>query len=194
MPPQTLVPGYKQVEAFGPDDEYEEEEEVFYVTLDLGAVEPTLVPSSSGYRLIGLDTPTPYLQLAGSIFQGRHDSLLGTELLFTEEKHDTDRTKRSLVHAGTTEQRICFKEVQLIQKNQAPVAGSSADAASPPSNGSAPPDASSKTGTQADEPDQYLERLTGRKSATPPRKRGRPSKKGKEKAVDVQGDSAMDTT
>ena len=53
----ALFPGYKQVEAFGPDEDYESnngevEEEVEYVTLDLGTVEPTLVPSSSSYRLI----------------------------------------------------------------------------------------------------------------------------------------------
>ena len=53
----ALFPGYKQVEAFGPDEDYESnngevEEEVEYVTLDLGSVEPTLVPSSSSYRLI----------------------------------------------------------------------------------------------------------------------------------------------
>ena len=47
-----LIPGYKQVEQFGPDEEYEEEEEVHYVTLDLGAVEPTLLPNCSTYRLI----------------------------------------------------------------------------------------------------------------------------------------------
>ncbi|KAI0045051.1 hypothetical protein FA95DRAFT_1496085 [Auriscalpium vulgare] len=92
MPHSALVPGYTYVEAFGPDDEYETneegdiEEEVTYVTLDLGSVEPTLVPSSSTYRLIGLDTPTPYLQLSGTVFQGKHQNLLGTELLFTEGK------------------------------------------------------------------------------------------------------------
>ncbi len=53
----ALFPGYKQVDAFGPDEDYEShdgevEEEVEYVTLDLGTVEPTLVPSSSSYRLI----------------------------------------------------------------------------------------------------------------------------------------------
>lgn len=49
---QTSFPGYKQVEAFGPDEEYEEGEEVSYVTLDLGAIEPALLPSCSTYRLI----------------------------------------------------------------------------------------------------------------------------------------------
>ena len=57
MSQPALFPGYKHVEAFGADDEYESkdgvvEEEVEYVTLDLGSVEPTLVPSSSSYRLI----------------------------------------------------------------------------------------------------------------------------------------------
>ncbi|KAJ3781972.1 hypothetical protein GGU10DRAFT_276506, partial [Lentinula aff. detonsa] len=79
-------PGYKHVEEFGPDEEYEDELEEFYVTLDLGAVEPTLIPSSSTYRLIGLDTPTPFMQLSGTVLQGRHESLLGTELLFTRAK------------------------------------------------------------------------------------------------------------
>jgi hypothetical protein len=47
----TLFPGFKQVEAFDNDGQYEEEE-VVYVTLDLGSIEPTLVPSMSEYRLI----------------------------------------------------------------------------------------------------------------------------------------------
>jgi hypothetical protein len=48
----SLCPGYVQVEHFADDSEYEDEVEVSYVTLDLGSVEPTLVPSSSSYRLI----------------------------------------------------------------------------------------------------------------------------------------------
>ena len=54
----TLVPGYRQVENFGTDDEYERDEngnvieEVEYVILDVGVVEPTLVPSTTSYRLI----------------------------------------------------------------------------------------------------------------------------------------------
>ncbi|KAJ7641347.1 hypothetical protein FB45DRAFT_899990 [Roridomyces roridus] len=111
----SVCPGYKQVEAFGPDDEYEEEE-IAYVTLDLGNVEPTLIPSSSNYRLIGLDTPTPFLQLSGTVFKGRHDSLLGTEMLFTDGKDPSDSSKRAVTHVANTEQRICFKEVQLRPK------------------------------------------------------------------------------
>jgi len=123
MSGSSLFPGYKQVQSFSPDAECEQhdgevEEEVEYVTLDLGSVEPTLVPSTSSYRLIGLDTPTPFLQLSGTILKGQHQTILGTELLFTEAKDDVhDRGKRSLVHVGTTEKRIRFREVELKPKN-----------------------------------------------------------------------------
>lgn len=53
----SLVSGYKHVDSFGPDEEYESEEEVEYVTLDLGTVEPALVPSSSSLRLIVRPSP-----------------------------------------------------------------------------------------------------------------------------------------
>ncbi|KAJ4490495.1 hypothetical protein J3R30DRAFT_91929 [Lentinula aciculospora] len=111
-----LCPGYRHVEEFVPDEEYEDEVEECYVTLDLGAAEPTLIPSSSTYRLIGLDTPTPFMQLSGTVLQGRHESLLGTELLFTEAKDAQDRSKRRLSFTSITEQRIRFKEVQLRPK------------------------------------------------------------------------------
>jgi len=58
MSDKRLAPGFRQVDAFGSDDHYERDEngdiieEISYVTLDLGAVEPTLVPSSSTHRLI----------------------------------------------------------------------------------------------------------------------------------------------
>ncbi|PFH47863.1 hypothetical protein AMATHDRAFT_6330 [Amanita thiersii Skay4041] len=125
--PTSLCPGYKQVESFGPDDEYESGEEISYVTLDLGNIEPTLVPSSSTYRLIGLDTPTPFLQLSGTVLKGRHDALLGTELLFTDEKDVTDRNKRSVTHIANTEQRISFKEVRLQPINAVGESGSQTD-------------------------------------------------------------------
>ncbi|KAF5313834.1 hypothetical protein D9619_013013 [Psilocybe cf. subviscida] len=120
--PTYLCPGYKEVEEFGPDEEYEEEE-VFYVTLDMGNVEPTLVPTSSSYRLIGLDTPTPFIQLQGTILKGRHDMLLGTELIFTDDKETHDWNKRSVVHVGNTEHRIAFREVTLVPKGSGSAKG-----------------------------------------------------------------------
>ena len=132
-PRSSLCPGYKHVSAFSPslsspksnstlqveietdnlssadakaaEEDVDYEEEVEYVVLDLGNIEPTLVPSSSTYRLIvrlffaswssvwadekslqGLDTPTPFLQLSGTILKGRHDNLLGSELIFSDDK------------------------------------------------------------------------------------------------------------
>ncbi|KAA1470762.1 hypothetical protein DENSPDRAFT_73338 [Dentipellis sp. KUC8613] len=133
MSRESLVPGYRQVESFGPDDDYERtaegdiEEEVSYITLDLGNVEPTLVPSSSTYRLIGLDTPHPFLQLAGTVFKGRHQDLLGTELIFADAQGNADASQKSVVHLANTEQRVQFKEVELKPRNsaeQASAAGS----------------------------------------------------------------------
>ena len=48
----TLFPGYTEVESFVSDDEYESSEEVCYITLDLGDIEPQLVPTSNTYRLV----------------------------------------------------------------------------------------------------------------------------------------------
>ncbi|KAH9059625.1 hypothetical protein EDB87DRAFT_1620537 [Lactarius vividus] len=123
---ERLVPGFRHVDAFGSDSLYECNdhgeiiEEVSYVTLDLGAVEPTLVPSTSTYRLIGLDTPTPFLQLSGTIFQGTHQSLLGTELLFTEDKDIHERAGRKITHLANTSQRIRFKQVEVCPKGAPP--------------------------------------------------------------------------
>ena len=57
--PQPLFPGCRHVETFSDDGDYEdggqEDEETrdeSYVTLDLGSVDQTLVPSSSTYRMI----------------------------------------------------------------------------------------------------------------------------------------------
>jgi hypothetical protein len=83
-----------------------------------------------------LDTPNPFLQLSGTILKGRHESLLGTELLFTEVKgrwadrllflitkanlvDDEDPSKRHLSFVSTNEQRVHFKEVQLVPKHAA---------------------------------------------------------------------------
>ena len=79
----SLFPGFVHVDHFGSDGEYESgDEEVSYVTLDLVQAEPQLIPQSSSYRLAGLDTPTPFLQLQGTTFRGEHTELLGSEIIF----------------------------------------------------------------------------------------------------------------
>ncbi|KAI0337833.1 hypothetical protein BDW22DRAFT_845777 [Trametopsis cervina] len=118
-PEPSFIPGYVHVEQFGPDELYEDDgsevvEEVEYITLDLGSVEPTLVPSTSSFRLVGLDTPTPFLQLSGTVFKGEHHALLGTELLFVDSKDgQNERKQNGLTHLANTERRIQFKEVEL---------------------------------------------------------------------------------
>ncbi len=52
LTPMSLCLGYHQVTKFGPGDDYEEEEEIFYVTLELGNVEPALISSCDSYYLV----------------------------------------------------------------------------------------------------------------------------------------------
>ncbi|KAK0234796.1 hypothetical protein EDD85DRAFT_845391, partial [Armillaria nabsnona] len=111
----SLCPGYHQVTQLGPDDDYEEEEEeIFYVTLELGNVEPSLIPICDSYHLVGLDTPTPFLYLAGTVLKGRHETLLGTELLFSEHYPDL-----GVSYIQSIRQRIFFREVRLEEKGRA---------------------------------------------------------------------------
>ncbi|KAG6905034.1 hypothetical protein DXG01_005513 [Tephrocybe rancida] len=123
---------YKQVPSFGDASEYasDEEEDVLYVTLDLGSIEPSLVPSSSTYRyrLIGLDTPAPFLQLSGTILKGRHETLLGSEILFTDPP---DKRSLTPLTPPTTSTRICFSEVRLLPKGTAAPSPSSVLSVSP---------------------------------------------------------------
>ncbi|PPQ74475.1 hypothetical protein CVT24_000126 [Panaeolus cyanescens] len=112
--PASLCPGYKYVESFGNEEEYEDEEEVMYVTLDLGNVEPTLVPSSTEYRLI--TTKAGLRRLHHNLSSDLEISLYQRITLFSESH---DRTKRPLVHVANTERRIAFKEVTLVPKGSA---------------------------------------------------------------------------
>jgi len=165
----SLIPGYKLVEAFGPDEQYETtadgdvEEVVSYVTVDVAGIDPALVASSSSFRLIGLDTPTPFLQLSGTILKGRHQQLLGTELLFLEGKDDADPTKKSLALVGTTEQRIKLTPVELVPKGES----------------TAPPAESEAKERKAKKQERLIDRAMG-KTSDPPRRRR--STKGKERA------------
>ncbi|CDO68547.1 hypothetical protein BN946_scf184998.g44 [Trametes cinnabarina] len=167
-----LFPGYRHVDAFGPDEEYESGEEVEYVTLDLGTIEPTLVPSSSSFRIIGLDTPTPYLQLSGTKLKGQHQSLLGTELLFTEASDESQQHsahgKKPLVPVATTERRIRFKEIELKPKGD----GAATDV----------PSASTSKSTTAKKVKTQMDHVMGNHSDTPRRGRGGKKRGGTTKA------------
>ncbi|KAF9554402.1 hypothetical protein CPC08DRAFT_175486 [Agrocybe pediades] len=187
--PPSLCPGYRQVEAFGPDEDYESEEEVFYVTLDMGNVEPTLVPSSTSYRLIGLDTPTPYIQLQGTILKGRHDMLLGTELIFTDDKDHHDWNTRSVVHVGNTEQRIAFQELTLVPKSKADVVMDPAQNPFQPAADDRPSHIDRMTGVTAPIPRAPRTRKEASSSKGKRKaKAAKPKGKGKEKATTHEED------
>ncbi|CAE7155076.1 unnamed protein product [Rhizoctonia solani] len=83
----------------------QEEEEEHYLTLDLGAVDPSLLANCASIRLVGLETPTPFLQLGDLVFQGIHTRTLGTELVL-----DADRV------IAQSEHKVLFNPVQLIPK------------------------------------------------------------------------------
>lgn len=95
----------------------DEEEEITYLVLELGAVDPSLIPNCASMRLVGLETPTPFLQLGDSVFKGIHVSNLGTELLFNDAT--PDGPSRSLTLHAQTEHKILFNPVMLTPK-QAP--------------------------------------------------------------------------
>nr|GAT54382.1 predicted protein [Mycena chlorophos] len=183
-----LVPGYTQVDAFtAAEDEYEEEEEVVYVTLDLGGgVDSALLPSSKSYRLIGLDTPTPFLQLSGTIFKGRHDELLGTELLFTEDQDAAgDWNKRTMTHVANTERRIVFKQVQLKDKVQPappPLFPAPEDYISGPSQSVFPVEQQTNS-----KPEIELDRLTGKTAPVATRRRREKGEGGEEEGKKRKG-------
>ncbi|KAG9118452.1 hypothetical protein FRC07_007031 [Ceratobasidium sp. 392] len=72
----------------------DEEEETIYLALELGAVDPSLIPHCASMSFVGLETPTPFLQLGDSVFRGTHVSTLGTELVF----HDASTRCTQSIH------------------------------------------------------------------------------------------------
>ncbi|KAJ1309467.1 hypothetical protein OPQ81_006243 [Rhizoctonia solani] len=89
-----------------PIEHADEEEETHYLTLDLGAVDPSLLSNCGSIRLVGLETPTPFLQLGDLVFQGIHTRTLGTELVLDNNAHVI----------AQSEHKVLFNPVQLIPR------------------------------------------------------------------------------
>ncbi|CAE6432407.1 unnamed protein product [Rhizoctonia solani] len=83
-------------------------DETFYLTLELGPVDPSLLVNCASIRLVGLETPTPFIQLGDLVFQGVHARTLGTELVL-----DTGTV------IAQSEHKVLFNPVQLIPKAEA---------------------------------------------------------------------------
>ncbi|KZT55575.1 hypothetical protein CALCODRAFT_518676 [Calocera cornea HHB12733] len=112
-----LGPHWTQVDDLSAlDASYSSDEEIEYVTLDMGvpphSAGPLQIPQ---YRLIGLDTPRPFLQLGNTIYEGVHQTLLGTEIVLRDTR-DQDATGKSTKHVlpqHLATRRIRFREVTV---------------------------------------------------------------------------------
>ncbi|KAI9285645.1 hypothetical protein BC943DRAFT_322711 [Umbelopsis sp. AD052] len=84
--------------------------------------------SNGGYSLIGLDTPTPYLQLGSEIYQGEFDETIGSNLFLEKLPKDeggylskalnNEDQSFSLSFAGATSKIIKFRKVNLTKKDE----------------------------------------------------------------------------
>ncbi|KAG8886140.1 hypothetical protein FRB97_007178 [Tulasnella sp. 331] len=110
----SSILGFTHVDRFGEeDDEYEYEHETSYATLDLRNIDQNVLLNSTTFKLIGLNTQTPYLQLPGLTMRGEHDTLIGSEMIFSDGRDPTDRSRRFVVPLGTTSTRITFRPVEF---------------------------------------------------------------------------------
>ncbi|KZO91936.1 hypothetical protein CALVIDRAFT_601894 [Calocera viscosa TUFC12733] len=123
-----LGPKWKHVDSFSDlGSDYSEEEEVEYVTFDLG------VPSSSAgplqvphYRLVGLDTERPFLQVGNTIYEGAHQTLVGTEIVLRDMRDPTNKSSKHVTPQHLSSRRVRFREVTFRDR---PPPGSAAPAA-----------------------------------------------------------------
>lgn len=92
----------------------DEEEETVYLSLELGAVDPHLLSHCASMRLVGLETPTPFLQLGDSVYRGLHVSTLGTELVFDDATPDA--STRSIRPFAHIEHKVLFNPVSLVPR------------------------------------------------------------------------------
>ncbi|CAG8542698.1 6370_t:CDS:2 [Paraglomus occultum] len=101
-----------------PESEYEDE--VSYLILDVGTELTNEMLQSldhnQGYSLIGLDTDTPYLEVAGQQYRGEFDDQVGTTLLFAQELDPESSRCSDLSYICHTSKRINFSRIILEHK------------------------------------------------------------------------------
>lgn len=97
-------------------EEREDEEFVYekeYIVLDTSAENTSSIASSAsagGIKLIGMDTPTPYLRVGTMVFKGKHDVNVGTDMIFVAGKSG----EKELV--ALSEKKTLFSRVMLQRK------------------------------------------------------------------------------
>ncbi|GAA5828388.1 hypothetical protein JCM11251_006223 [Rhodosporidiobolus azoricus] len=90
----------------GDEDEWEEEDEVEYVTLEFGQNLPEAVLASAGeMQLLAPESKTPYARIGHHYFEGTHQTLIGNDILLMHEPEATP----SYRPFATSSHRITFQ-------------------------------------------------------------------------------------
>ncbi|WVW84885.1 hypothetical protein I302_106920 [Kwoniella bestiolae CBS 10118] len=101
------------------EDEYEEEEEEIYVTMDLGTtLDSKALQSENQYQLIGLDTPLPFLKLGNQIFQGQTTPLIGDEVILGLIRNSDNPHEPTHPPLYSTNHRLTFRAITLEPRSQ----------------------------------------------------------------------------
>ncbi|GAA5943690.1 hypothetical protein JCM3775_001336 [Rhodotorula graminis] len=94
----------------GDDDEWEEDE-VEYVTLDFGPyLEAKALAEHDAIQLLAPESTTPMALLGDRYFQGLHEPLVGSDILFLRN----DNTTPAFQPFTTSSHRISFQPVALV--------------------------------------------------------------------------------
>ncbi|WVF68998.1 hypothetical protein IAT40_003772 [Kwoniella sp. CBS 6097] len=119
---QTLFgEGWECVPSFDDldEDQYEDEEEEMYVTMDLGTtLDAKALQNETQYQLIGLDTPLPFLKIGNQIFQGEVTPLIGDEVILGLVRNHDNPQKPSHPPLHTTNQRLTFRAITLQPRTE----------------------------------------------------------------------------
>ncbi|WWC62778.1 uncharacterized protein I303_105375 [Kwoniella dejecticola CBS 10117] len=140
-----LGPGWTHVNDFDDingdedEDEYEEESEEIYVTMDLGTtIDNKSLQNESQYQLIGLDTPLPFLKLGNQIFQGQVTPLIGDEVILGLVRDSDNPHEPSHPPMYSTNHRLTFQAVILEPRARTGTSTNPTDEPEAPANSAVP--------------------------------------------------------
>ncbi|WRT67969.1 uncharacterized protein IL334_004943 [Kwoniella shivajii] len=108
--------GWNHVNSFDEidEDEYEDEEEEIYVTMDLGpTIDSRALQTETQYQLVGLDSPLPFLKVGNQIFQGQVTPLIGDEVILGLIRNSDNPHEPSHPPLYSTNHRITFQAITL---------------------------------------------------------------------------------
>ncbi|WWC88659.1 uncharacterized protein L201_003572 [Kwoniella dendrophila CBS 6074] len=106
----THVNSFEEID----EDEYEEEEEEIYVTMDLGTtLDAKALQNESQYQLVGLDTPLPFLKVGNQVFQGQSTPLIGDEVILGLIRNSDNPHEPTHPPLYSTNHRLTFRAITL---------------------------------------------------------------------------------